>query len=63
MQILIGVGAQQYNQTFTFLTKISYKWLFKGSTLHSVRDSYTEKLLKILGLTTLSIRGVQQCGR
>ena len=46
----IGVGAQQYNQTFTFLTKISYKWLFKGSTLHSVRDSYTEKLLKNIGI-------------
>ena len=48
--ILIGVGAQQYNQKFTFLTKISYKWLFKGNTLHSVRDSYTEKLLKNIGI-------------
>ena len=47
---MIGVGAQQYNQKFTFLTKISYKWLFKGNTLHSVRDSYTEKLLKNIGI-------------
>lgn len=48
--ILIGVGVQQYNQDFALLTRISYQWLFKGTALHSVRDSYTEKLLKNIGI-------------
>jgi len=48
--VLVGVGAQQYNRKINFFTKCSYKWLFKGPILHSVRDNYTEKLLIGLGI-------------
>ena len=48
--ILIGVGAQQYGQKITHLTKLSYRWLFNKSFLHSVRDSYTENKMKSIGI-------------
>lgn len=48
--ILIGVGAQQYGQKITYLTKISYRWLFNKSYLHSVRDNYTENKMKSIGI-------------
>lgn len=48
--ILIGVGAQQYGQKIRYLTKLSYRLLFNKSYIHSVRDSYTEKNLKSIGI-------------
>lgn len=48
--IFVGVGAQQYGQRIKFLTKLSYRWMFNKSYLHSVRDSYTEKKLKSIGI-------------
>lgn len=48
--IFIGVGAQQYGQKIKLLTKLSYRWIFNKSYLHSVRDSYTENKLRSIGI-------------
>lgn len=51
--VMVGVGAQQYNQKFNWYTKKVYKFLFEKGVLHSVRDSYTEKALKEIGITNV----------
>lgn len=47
--ILIGVGAQQYNQKIAFFTKLSYKYMLNKHYKHSVRDGYTENVMKKMG--------------
>ena len=37
----------------TLATKLSYRWMFKGNFLHSVRDSYTESLMKGIGINNV----------
>lgn len=48
--VLIGVGARNYQLKVTALTKWTYRLLFKGDTLHSVRDSYTEEQMHKIGI-------------
>lgn len=48
--ILVGVGAQQYNQKITIPTRLAFKWMFGSRYIHSVRDSYTEQVLKDIGI-------------
>lgn len=51
--VFIGVGAQQYNQKIGLYTKRVYHKLFAKNYLHSVRDSYTETMLKNIGITNI----------
>lgn len=48
--ILIGVGTQSYNQKINLYTRLAYKYMFNSDFFHSVRDSYTEKKLKEIGI-------------
>lgn len=48
--ILIGVGTQSYNQKINLYTRLAYKYMFNSDFIHSVRDSYTEKKLKEIGV-------------
>ncbi len=51
--VLVGVGAQQYNQKISKYTKWAYKKMMRPDFLHSVRDSYTEKTLKEAGINNV----------
>lgn len=51
--VLVGVGAQQYHQKINWYTKLAYKCLLKKDVLHSVRDSYTERTLKKIGISNV----------
>lgn len=49
--ILFGVGWWQYQASPDFITKFFYKyWLRKDHIIHSVRDSYTEEMLRKCGI-------------
>ena len=48
--IFIGVGAQRENIKIDFFTKICYKFIFNKKFIHSVRDGYTEELLRRNGI-------------
>ncbi|MGI0484473.1 polysaccharide pyruvyl transferase family protein [Pantanalinema rosaneae CENA516] len=48
--ILLGVGWWQYQEKVDLFSSILYKKLLNQSYLHSVRDSYTEKKLKSMGI-------------
>lgn len=47
---LIGVGVTEYKKNINLFTKIFYQKFLDKSFLHSVRDSYTEKFLKNIGI-------------
>lgn len=47
--ILVGAGWWQYGDDPNYYTKKLYKKVLSPNFLHSVRDSYTEKQLKIMG--------------
>lgn len=51
--ILMGVGAQAYCEKINFYTKYLYRKILKGDYIHSVRDSYTESVLKSIGITNV----------
>lgn len=51
--VLIGVGAQQYNQKISLVTKLSYKYIFNDSLKHSVGDRYTELSLQKIGINNV----------
>lgn len=51
--ILLGVGWWQYQNKPNFYTKFLYKRLLSSKHLHSVRDSYTERQLKSIGITNV----------
>jgi len=44
--VLMGVGAQKYGQKVSIPTRLIYRMLFEKGIIHSVRDSYTEDMLK-----------------
>lgn len=48
--ILMGVGWWQYQKKPNFYTKYILKSVLHSEILHSVRDSYTEQMLKSLGI-------------
>lgn len=49
--VLIGVGWWQYQKKPNLYTEIIYRRLLNRQYLHSVRDSYTEKQLKSIGIS------------
>lgn len=48
--ILLGVGWWQYQKPPNSYTRILYRRLLSKNHLHSVRDAYTEKMLKSTGI-------------
>ncbi|MEG1151155.1 MAG: polysaccharide pyruvyl transferase family protein [Bacilli bacterium] len=48
--ILVGVGWWQYNNDLNLFTYLLYKKILNKKYIHSVRDSYTEKKLKEMGV-------------
>lgn len=50
--IFVGVGAQLY-QKCNYYTKHEYRKMFRKDYIHSVRDEYTEKFLKSIGVTNV----------
>jgi polysaccharide pyruvyl transferase WcaK-like protein len=51
--ILIGVGWWQYGDEPNLYTKLLYKKVLSSGFIHSVRDSYTEKQLKRIGINNV----------
>lgn len=51
--ILVGVGWWQYGDEPNFYTKLLYKKILTKKYIHSVRDSYTERQLKKVGITNV----------
>ena len=48
--VLMGVGAQYYGEKINWYTKWLYRKALSDKYIHSVRDSYTEKILKSMGI-------------
>jgi len=51
--ILMGVGWWQYQKEANFYTRYLLKSVLSGGALHSVRDSYTESMLKKSGFNNV----------
>ena len=51
--VFIGVGAQKYNKKINKLSILAYKKIMKNIFLHSVRDTYTENILKNHGINNV----------
>lgn len=51
--ILMGVGWHQYQEMPTAYTRHLFQILLDKTYLHSVRDSYTENMLKKIGITNV----------
>lgn len=51
--IFVGVGAQSKINKYGCVTQFIYKYLFNNGYINSVRDSYTEKLLRTAGITNV----------
>lgn len=51
--VLFGVGWWQYQNKPNFYTKIFLNKLLSKSSLHSVRDSYTQNMLKSIDITNV----------
>lgn len=51
--ILIGVGWWQYGSEFNWYSKFLLKHLLSKDYIHSVRDSFTEKKLKEIGINNV----------
>lgn len=51
--LLLGVGWWQYQKKPNLYTKILFKRLLSNNKIHSVRDSYTEKMLKSIGINNV----------
>lgn len=48
--IALGIGWGYYSKSFTEKTKIVYRYIFGKHGIHSVRDSYTENKMKMMGI-------------
>lgn len=51
--VLLGVGWWQYQSSPNLYTRFFLKNLLSKTILHSVRDSYTEKMLKNIGINNV----------
>ena len=51
--ILLGVGWKNYEEKCSEYTRMIYRELLNPSVIHSVRDSYTEKKLKQIGINNV----------
>jgi len=47
---LLGCGANDYHKRLNFYSRLFYKKMLDKTIVHSVRDSYTEQLLKKAGI-------------
>ena len=47
--VLIGVGWRQYNEPPDWYTRSVYKKILSRTYIHSVRDSYTEQMMRKMG--------------
>lgn len=50
---LMGCGANNYEKKLNFYSQLFYRKLLSKSFIHSVRDSFTENLLKSIGITNV----------
>lgn len=48
--ILLGVGWKNYEEKCSYYSRMIYRSILNPTVLHSVRDSYTEKMLKQVGI-------------
>lgn len=51
--VLMGVGWWQYQKMPNLYTRYLFKKIFHSKLLHSVRDSYTEKMLRSIGMNNV----------
>lgn len=51
--VFVGVGAQRRINHYNIISKDIYKYLFNNNYINSVRDSYTEHLLKQAGINNV----------
>lgn len=51
--VLMGVGSQNYGDKINWYTKLLYKKALTPNYIHSVRDSYTEKILRKMGINNV----------
>lgn len=51
--VLMGVGSQNYGDKINWYTKLLYKKALSPKFLHSVRDSYTEMIMKKMGINNV----------
>lgn len=51
--VFVGVGAQRRINNYNLITKGIYRYLFSNNFTNSVRDSYTEQLLKSAGINNV----------
>lgn len=48
--VLMGVGCQNYGDKINWYTRLLYKKALSENHIHSVRDSYTEEILRKIGI-------------
>lgn len=51
--VLMGVGSQNYGDKINLYTKLLYKKALSSNYFHAVRDSYTEKIMKKIGINNV----------
>lgn len=51
--VLMGVGSQNYGDNINLYTKLVYKNALSSKYLHSVRDSYTEGIMRKIGINNV----------
>ncbi len=51
--ILMGVGSQNYGDKINLYTKYLYRKALSSNYIHSVRDSYTETILRKMGINNV----------
>ncbi|MDA7434765.1 polysaccharide pyruvyl transferase family protein [Synechococcus sp. AH-601-J22] len=52
--LLLGVGIHQYKNKFDPLSSFAYRRLLRSKYLHSVRDSYTQRTLESLKISSIN---------
>lgn len=51
--VLMGVGSQNYGKKVNYYTRLLYRKALTDKYIHSVRDSYTEEVLKSIGINNV----------
>lgn len=51
--VFVGVGVQRNIKNYDIISKIIYRYLFNNDLINSVRDAYTERLLRNAGITNV----------
>lgn len=55
--VLMGVGFDSENETYDWYTSLFYKTILSKDYLHSVRDRFSEKMLKKMGIKNVIYTG------